>query len=188
MKIIAEFFGVGIQLNTINNSLIVYQDITRRKILISLFAMFALVGIQYIDSIPQPIYGQFDNPGLDELVFGDEPPSDFILTKDAGNMQWYIRPDETYQMDNVRVMDVKYGFRNGRFVEALIHVNRRNVDRLRNLLIQNYGPSLQISDHSPINVWLNPEGIMSLTFHPKSDKGTLQIVSTSVPDRFPLSE
>lgn len=188
MKIIAESFGLGVQLNTANNSLIVYRDITKRKIVISIIAMLAVFIVQTLDSIPTDAYGQFSDPGFDGIEFGSPVPDELQWKEDKGNIQWYIRPDDSLQVDNVRLMDVTYGFRNGQFVEAIIHVNRRNVDRLRNLLIKEYGPSMYVTDGSPINIWLNPLGIMSLTFYPKSDKGTWQIVSTTAPDRFPLSE
>lgn len=188
MKIIAELVGFGVQLNTTNNSLIVYRDITMRKVLISIVAMLALTVIQMLDSIPTKVYGQFSDPGFDGIEFGSPVPDELQWKEEKGNIQWYIQPDDSLQVDNVRLVDVTYGFRNGKFVEAIIHVNRRNVDKLRNLLIKEYGPDMSIHPGGPIQVWLNPLGIMSLTYYPKSDKGTWHIVSTSVSDRFPLLE
>ena len=188
MKVVAELFGLGVQLNTTNNSLVVYRDITRRKIVISIIAMLAIFVVQKLDSLPTPLYGQFSDPGFDGIDFGSDVFEGLVFTNTSDNIDWYIRPDDSLQIENVRLMDVKYGFRNGKFVEVIIHVNRRNFDKLRNLLIQSYGPSSQLRDGGPIQLWLHPTAIMSLIYFPNDTKCTWHIVSSSVPDRFPLLE
>lgn len=190
MKVVAELFGIGCQFNIglKNTRFIVYQDITKRKLIISFLMMFVLFGIQKLDSIPTPLYGQFSDPGFDGIDFGSDVFDGLVFTNTSDNIDWYIRPDDSLQIENVRLMDVKYCFRNGKFVEVIIHVNRRNFDKLRNLLIQSYGPSSQLRSGGPIQIWLHPTAIMSLIYFPNATKCTWHIVSSSVPDRFPLLE
>ncbi|PPD55573.1 MAG: hypothetical protein CTY12_00930, partial [Methylotenera sp.] len=116
MKIVAELFGVGIQLDLLTRSFVIYQNITIRKILISIIAILALILIQKLDSIPTDAYGQFSDPGFDGIEFGSPIPDELQWKEDKGNIQWYIRPDDSLQVDNIHLMDVTYGFRDGKFV------------------------------------------------------------------------